>query len=321
MHERRGRGCLVLEPDEDINFDLMSSVVGDRRTWSGTDRPGESVSIARPFAGIELVSVRGSHRHWREAHESFTLAVIHRTQNRVVADWRTRARALCTEGGDIMAIEPGDTHVTERLKLEGGAADFDIVRFAPGLVADAARSLGSAAAFHFSTPAVKDSPTFDALCKLVAVAAVGGDSLEIGCASAAALHLLVSRLAERAPRSVPPLDPVRDYRLRRVRDYLRSHLDKRPGLSELETVADLGQFRLCYLFKRAYGVSIGQYWNALRLAEAVRRLQLGKPVKMIVSELGYTDEPYFSRLFKAHYGVAPGGWLSVYRANDRLARR
>jgi AraC-like DNA-binding protein len=296
----------------------MLGVERDRRTWSGTDRPGESVTIACPLAGVELMSVRGSHRHWREAHESFTLALIHPAQKRVVADWRTRARALCTEAGDIMAIEPGDTHVTERLKLEGGTADFDIVRFAPALVADAARTLGARAAFHFDTPAVKDSPTFDALRRLVRAAAAGGDSLEIECASAGALQLLVSRLAEHAPRSEQTLDPVRDYRLRRVRDYLRAHLDRRPALSELEAVADLGQYRLCFVFKHAYGISIGQYWNAVRLAEAVRRLQLGRPVRMIVSELGYADEPYFWRLFKAHYGVPPGGWLSVYRANDRL---
>src|SRR4051812_3792554 len=106
-------------PKRGLNLRLMSSLLRDRRTWSGTDRPGESVSIARPFSGLELASVRGSHRHWSEAHESFTLAVIHRSKKRVVADWRTRARALRAEGGDIMAIEPGDTHVTERLKLEG----------------------------------------------------------------------------------------------------------------------------------------------------------------------------------------------------------
>lgn len=41
---------------------------------------------------------------------------------------------------------------------------------------------------------------------------------------------------------------------------------------------------------------------------------------MIVSQLGYVDEPYFSRVFKTHYGVAPGAWLKLYRANDRLTR-
>jgi tetratricopeptide (TPR) repeat protein len=38
-------------------------------------------------------------------------------------------------------------------------------------------------------------------------------------------------------------------------------------------------------------------------------------------ELGYADEPHFWRVFKKHYGVAPGGWLSLYRANDRLNGR
>ncbi|HEY0467016.1 MAG TPA: AraC family transcriptional regulator [Polyangiaceae bacterium] len=94
----------------------------------------------------------------------------------------------------------------------------------------------------------------------------------------------------------------------------------RPTLAELESIADLGQWRLCVVFKRTYGVTIGQYWNALRLAEAVRCLQSGLSIKMIVSTLGYVDEPYFSRVFKAHYGVAPGAWLKLYRANDRLIR-
>ena len=295
----------------------MSAVERERRICSETDRPGESFTIARPLAGVELMSVRSSHRHWREAHASFTLALIHRTQDRVVAEWRTRGRALCSERGDIMAMEPGDTHVTERLKLERGAADFDIVRFSPALVADAARELGAPLAFHFGTPAVRDSQTFDALCGLVRRAAEARDPLELECASAHALRLLVSRLAERGAGSAQAHDPVRDYRVRKVRDYLRAHLLRRPALAELAVVADLSQYRLCFVFKRAYGISIGEYWNALRLAEAVRRLQLGTPVRMIVAELGYTDEPYFWRVFKAHYGMPPGGWLSLLRANDR----
>ncbi len=123
-----------------------------------------------------------------------------------------------------------------------------------------------------------------------------------------------------AGRSLTRLDPVRDYRLRRVREYLRAHLGLRPTLAELEAVSDLGQWRLCVVFKRSYGITIGQYWNSLRLAQSVRYLQSGLSIKMIVSELGYVDEPYFSRVFKAHYGVAPGAWSRLYRANDRLIR-
>ena len=290
----------------------------DRRTWSETDRPGERMTITRPLAGVEVVSVRGSYRHWREAHDAFTLALVHRDQKQVIADWRTRGRSLSTERGGIMAIEPGETHVTERLKLQGGSADFDVVRFAPPLVADAARAVGAGSGFHFGTPAVEDASSFDALLGFVGAVA-GGDPFEIECAKDHALHSLVSRLGEKA-RSSTPLDPVRDYRLRRVREYLRAHLEVRPTLAELEAVADLGQWRLCVVFKRTYGVTIGQYWNALRLAESVRCLQSGLSIKMIVSRLGYVDEPYFSRVFKTHYGVAPGAWLKLYRANDRLNR-
>ena len=217
-----------------------------------------------------------------------------------------------------MAIEPGDTHVTQRLSFPSGGANFDVVRFAPGLAAEAARALDVTAKFHFNSPALKDVPTFDAIGSLIRAVAEGRDALSLGSACASAVHVLLSRVAE-APGPVgPTLDPVRDYRLRRVREYLRAHLDKRPTLVDLEGVVGLSQWRLCVLFKQAYGLSIGQYWNALRLAEAVRRLQRGAPVKLTVAELGYADEPHFWRVFKGHYGVAPGRWLSLYRANDRL---
>lgn len=296
----------------------MFLVEQDRRTWSDTDRPGERVTITRPLMGVEVMSVRGSHRHWCEAHHAFTLAVVHRDQRQVIADWRTRGRSLSTSCGGIMAIEPGETHVTERLKLQGGAADFDVVRFAPALIADAARGLGAPPHFHFGTPAIQDPSSFDALLGFVGAVA-RGDALDIECAKAHALHALISRLSE-SPRSLTALDPVRDYRLRRVREYLRAHLAARPTLAELELIAGLGQWRLCVVFKRTYGVTIGQYWNSLRLAEAVRCLQAGQSIKMIVSKLGYVDEPYFWRVFKAHYGVAPGAWLKLFRANDRLSR-
>jgi len=296
----------------------MPAGQSDRRTWSETDRPGERITITQALTGVEVTSVRGSHRHWREAHASFTLAVVHRDQKPVIADWRTRGRSLSTPCGGIMAIEPGETHVTQRLKLQGGAADFDIVRFAPALVADAARGLGRSPHFHFGTPAVDDPWSFDALLELVDAVA-SGSALDVECASAHALHALISRLSE-GSRSLGTLDPVRDYRLRRVREYLHAHLATRPTLAELEPIADLGQWRLCVLFRRTYGVTIGQYWNALRLAKSVRDLQSGVAIKMIASELGYADEPYFSRVFKAHYGVAPGAWLKLFRANDRVRR-
>jgi AraC-like DNA-binding protein len=293
----------------------------DGRTWLPTDRPGERVCIARPLAGVEILSVQHSHRHWREAHDDFTIALVHREQEELVADWRTRCRTQSTERGGLMLIEPGDMHVTQRLKARRGAASFDVVRFSPELVAQAARHLGIRGDFHFRTPSARDPVVFDALDRLVTTVARGDDSLLVECAGNEALTTLIMRLAERPNPHGLSLAAERDYRLRRVNDYLASHLARRPTLAELEHVSGLSQWRLCARFNESQGTSIGRCWNALRFRRALRKLQSGSSPRMIAAELGYRDEAYLCRVFKAHYGISPGAWRSMFHANDRRNAR
>jgi AraC-like DNA-binding protein len=293
----------------------------DGRSWGATDRPGERLSVAKPQPGVEIVSVEGSHRHWCEAHDGFTVALIHRDQGELVADWRTRCRSLSTERGGLMLIEPGDVHVTQRVRARGGAASFDVIRFSPSLVAQAARELGYRGDFHFLSPSARDPLVFEALDRFVATVASGESSLTVTSASTHALTTLISRLGEQPSPHGVSLAAERDYRLRRVNDYLATHLERRPTLTELEQVSGLSQWRLCARFSQSYGASIGKYWNALRLRQAQRELERGRSLSTIAAELGYRDEAYLCRVFKAHYGVTPGAWRTLFHANDRTARR
>lgn len=293
----------------------------DGRTWVATDRAEERVCIARPRAGVEILSVQNSHRHWREAHDHFTVALVHREQEELVADWRTRCRTLSTERGGLMLIEPGDMHVTQRLKARRGAASFDVVRFSPELVAQAARELGIRGDFHFRTPSARDAAVFEALAGLVLAVARNEDSLLVECAVNEALTTLVTRLGERSSPHGLSLAAERDYRLRRVNEYLASHLERRPTLAELERVSGLSQWRLCARFTKSQGASIGRCWNALRFRRALRELQDGSSPRRIACELGYRDEAYLCRVFKAHYGITPGAWRSMFLANDRRNAR
>ena len=134
------------------------------------------------------------------------------------------------------------------------------------------------------------------------------------------MHSLLGRLGETPTRPIAGTDPIRDFRLRRLVDYLRAHLDKRPPLAQLAAEARLSTWRLCVVFEQAYGVSIGSYWRELRTRDAGRRLRRGVSIKMIVSELGYADESHFSREFKAHYGLTPGRWLSLWGRSARPLR-
>jgi AraC-like DNA-binding protein len=293
----------------------------DGRFWGSTDRPGERLSVVKPQPDIEIVSVAGSHRHWCEAHEDFTVALVHREQGELVAEWRTRCRSLSTERGGLMLIEPGDVHVTKRVRARVGVADFDVIRFSPSLVARAARELGYRGDFHFRTPSAQDPRVFEALDRLVGTVARGESALAVAGASTEALTALITRLGEQPKPHGVSLAAERDYRLRRVNDYLASHLERRPTLTELEQVSGLSQWRLCARFNQSYGTSIGKCWNALRLRRAQRELERGQSLSMIVAKLGYRDEAYLCRVFKAHYGITPGAWRAMFRSNDRTTRR
>jgi AraC-like DNA-binding protein len=288
---------------------------GDSRLFCATDRPGERLAVSRPLPGVKLLSVRHSHRYWREAHDSFVFTAVYREQDELVAEWRTRGRSLLSRPGDIMGMEPGDVHVTQRLTARRGAASFDVVQFSPELVNEACDAL-DVSRFHFRSPAMTDPIAFDALMTFVDAATSEMDALSLESMKAQALASLLTRLGERNERACATLDVHRDFRLRRVRDYLAANLVERPKLSELERVSGLSRFRLCTLFKRSFGTSVGEYWNALRLGRAVRKLEQGECIKLLIAELGYLEASYFSRVFKQHYGVPPGRWRSMLRAND-----
>lgn len=293
----------------------------DGRCWMPTDRPGERLSVAKPQSDIEIVSVEGSHRHWCEAHDGFTVAMVHQHQGEVVAEWRTRCRSLSTERGGLMLIEPGDVHVTQRVRAQSGAADFDVVRFSPSLVAEAARELGYRGGFHFRDPAARDPIVLEALDQFVGAVAQGESALAVAAASTEALTAVITRLGEQPRAHGVSLSAERDYRLRRVNDYLASHLERRPTLAELERVSGLSRWRLCARFQQSYGTSIGKCWNALRLRRAQRDLERGRAPSMIVAELGYRDEAYLCRVFKQHFGITPGAWRAMFRVNDGALRR
>jgi len=296
----------------------VPKVPNDARVWCQTDREGEQMSVARPATGVRLLSVTGSHRHWSETHATFSVAVVRSDQPPLGVVWRTRQRTLSTGRGGLMAIEPGDSHVTQRLAAESGVADFDLVQFDPELVARAAARLSLRGSFHFRSPTLEGPRTAAALERLVWAAARGQDAFSLESATAEALVAMVGELGERPPDKGVRLDPERDWRLRRVRDYLVAQTDRRPTLEALESVSGICQWRLCTLFKRSYGASLGQWWNAQRLRRAVTELEQGTSIPVIVSTLGYTDEPYFNRVFKAHYGITPGAWRAMFRRNDRV---
>lgn len=122
--------------------------------------------------------------------------------------------------------------------------------------------------------------------------------------------LLAAREQHRA--AARPVDP----RIQRVLDHLAANLAERHTLADLAREVSLSPSRLAHLFKEQVGDSIVETILKLRLRQAARLLEFTpRQVKEIAHDVGFQSAFYFSRQFRAHFGVSP----TEYRR--RLAER
>jgi AraC family transcriptional regulator len=98
----------------------------------------------------------------------------------------------------------------------------------------------------------------------------------------------------------------KDSRLRRVDDYIRSHLDSSFSLQALAVEATLSRFHLLRLFKQTYGETPFRRLTRLRMEEAQRRLlRTRDSVTEISLACGYENPAHFAAAFRRIFGVSP----------------
>lgn len=78
------------------------------------------------------------------------------------------------------------------------------------------------------------------------------------------------------------------------------------SLAELAAAAGVGPYRLERLFRRALGVSPGEYVLSRRVALAAARIAAGRPLAEAALEAGFCDQSHLSRHFRRRMGVSPG---------------
>lgn len=97
----------------------------------------------------------------------------------------------------------------------------------------------------------------------------------------------------------------------RIIEYMRQNIDRKITLEELSEIARLSTFYLSRAFKEATGYPIITYFNKMKIEKAKELLiEENKKVKEVAYELGYTNEFYFSRIFKRIEGLSPKEFYS-----------
>ena len=111
-----------------------------------------------------------------------------------------------------------------------------------------------------------------------------------------------------------PTEPNMDQRVHKILRLMKEDLSRKLTAGEIARAVNLSPAHLRYLFKAETGMSVMQYWKALRMEEAKRLLESTfLSGKEIMSRIGITDESHFVRDFKQSFGLTP----AQYRASLR----
>jgi AraC-like DNA-binding protein len=122
----------------------------------------------------------------------------------------------------------------------------------------------------------------------------------------------VLHLSELRPRGKERLFILQ--KLRGSLRYLEENLEQKTGVEELGEIAGLSAHRFSALFREVMGNSPHQYILRRRIEKAMALLTSGDaPVMEIAGQLGFHDQPHFTKLFKSTTGVSP----TFYRKNFR----
>lgn len=94
--------------------------------------------------------------------------------------------------------------------------------------------------------------------------------------------------------------------IRRVVDYIHSHLTEAIRLDDLAALTDLSPYHLLRAYRAATGLPPHQYQLQLRVRQAKRMLRMGQPIADIAADLGFVDQGHLHHLFRRIVGVTPG---------------
>ena len=103
-------------------------------------------------------------------------------------------------------------------------------------------------------------------------------------------------------------------------------MHERPGeswtLETLAATAGMSRSSFAQTFRSTVGSTPGEYLQRWRILLVQKGLRSGKPLKLLVDEVGYASESALSRAFKAQAGVSPREWRGrgLGAPNDRLGQ-
>jgi AraC-like DNA-binding protein len=101
--------------------------------------------------------------------------------------------------------------------------------------------------------------------------------------------------------------------LSRVEQYLCLHYRTEfPGIGKLSRISAMSPTSLKTKFKKYYGDTLFGYYQKNKLEHARKLLDSKVPVKVVATEIGYSNPSHFTLAFKKEYGFSPWHYLNPH---------
>lgn len=107
---------------------------------------------------------------------------------------------------------------------------------------------------------------------------------------------------------ISPEEHRSSQRVKEIVAFLRQNLSAELSLDEIAANIGISKFYLSREFKAATGMTVIEFLNTTRCAEAKRLIENGVSVSAAAGACGFGNMSYFSRMFKRHFGNPPSAY-------------
>jgi len=103
------------------------------------------------------------------------------------------------------------------------------------------------------------------------------------------------------------------HNLSKVEQHLCVHYKQEfPGIEKLSRISAMSPTSLKTKFKKYYGETLFGYYQKNKLEHARKLLDNKVPVKVVATEIGYSNPSHFTLAFKKEYGFSPWHYLNPH---------
>ena len=103
--------------------------------------------------------------------------------------------------------------------------------------------------------------------------------------------------------------------VRQARRYIEGNFDHGITLTQLAEHVSLSSYYLLRVFRAEVGMPPYAYLESVRIRQAQRLIEAGKPLAEVAAETGFSSQSHLTHRFKQIIGVTPGQYKNHHHAH------